>query len=512
MRNSLLLYCIFFSILTNAQREADCVYSGAAIYYNTLYPPPYAPSILKFNENELASIDDTCTIAISPGYSTSSFADKNGNFCFVTNGWRLVNSFGEVLAYKLWDAAMPHPGGTGDTTEVLFQKGPLFLAAPGDSTKAYLFYGQFKYLPYANTVANQDVFFSYAYLDIPSQQLISKNNTISTDTTSLFDINATRHANGRDWWITKNGKYSNEIYIGLLSNTGMGTMQKYTIAQLEPRIQNRTYSFFNEQGNKYVHFMNRTTKYIQTYDFDRCTGTFSNPREYDLNDSLRGDDFNACVISPDGSKFYVLRLTYLDTNVYRPGVHQFDFETQSFTRILTVGGLIGLTPNYKEILITNKVFINDSAFIFTLNRITQPDSLGLQSNYLQNTDTTLNFIGFTVPPNFANHRLGVLEGSGCDTLGPVGLANKIVVEPFLLVYPNPNQGLLNIKLSFSKSKATNIRVYNSSGQQVLQSQLIGNNTQVDLRTLSLPSGVYWVEVLCNEQLLRQKFVYCGDNY
>ena len=114
-------------------------------------------------------------------------------------------------------------------------------------------------------------------------------------------------------------------------------------------------------------------------------------------------------------------------------------------------------------------------------------------------------------PNIVNYRLGPLVGNACDPLSNNSLGLQQQLKIGMDVFPNPNQGLLNIRLNNSKNKTTAIHIFNSSGQQVLQSQMVGHSAQIDLTTLELPVGVYWVEVLCNEQLLRQKFVYSGGN-
>jgi hypothetical protein len=107
-------------------------------------------------------------------FSKATFSNKNtGELIFASNGWRLINNDGVILTHKLYFDNMPHPGGTPDTTDVINRGSPLFLPHPGDSTKAYLLYGQL-FTPFVIGGYNlrADKFFTYALLDIPSKTLI----------------------------------------------------------------------------------------------------------------------------------------------------------------------------------------------------------------------------------------------------------------------------------------------------------------------------------------------------
>jgi hypothetical protein len=491
---SYIIYLMLLSVYGIAQREADCIWAGQTAL--STINPPYYPCILKFNGDNLNYLDSTCYVGISTGYSPSSYSDKRGNFKFVCNGWRLENSNDEVLAYKLWRDDMPWPSG-GDTNEVLLQKGPLFLNDPGDSTKVYLFYGQFKYINMPNTIfTKRDIYFTYAYLDVPSQQLVSKNNIILTDTTSVSDMVATRHANGRDWWIIKPGLNSNTHYLGLLDPTGI-EMERITIPELTAREQSNTVSFFNEEGTKYVHFTFQNFKFIQTYDFDRCTGQMSNPQEYDLTDLLRVDDVNTSILSPDGSKMYILRYTYEDTLIYPPGIFQYDFDNGNFTRISARGSLQFLTPNNKEIFVSTRINLPDTSFRF-FNRIKYPNLPGLACEFISNTDTIRHAISISTPPNFANFRLGPVDGTICDSLG---IDNPVAVEQlweeqenkFALVFPNPFVTELNLRLQTAPKKPLLLQVHNTVGQLLWQCSITQQTTQIPLTQWS--KGLYLLRVV-----------------
>jgi len=503
----------FFTIVNKAlsQRQSDIIVDGNS-FFSIPWEAPGQNFLMVFNEDSLEFIDNETPINISGITSRSAYADKYGNLKFASNGWRLVNGFGEVLSYKLWSPNMPRPNDSYDTTMVLISKGPLFLEAPGDSSKVYLFYGEYKAVtpnpPSIFSSINYDFNFSYALLDVATQSLISQNNTVLTDTTSLSDAVAVRHGNGRDWWIIKPGIFTNEYYISLLDPSGLSNMVRIVIPGLIPHEQTNTVSHFTQDGNKFIHFTGLGSKWVQRFDFDRCAGTLSNPIETDLNPIFRPLDPCNFTISPDGSKFYAVRLNYNNDPTYQAGIYQYDFNTDTLSLYIQRTGLSFLTPNFKEILFFTRLVPNTTTDLY-YSSINNPNGLGVACEVEMFKYEVLNLPYNLYSPNIVNYRLGPLVGSACDPLSNNSLGLQQQMKIGMDVYPNPNQGLLNIRLNNSKNKVTTLQIFNSSGQKVMQDQLISNSKQIDLRSLTLPSGVYWVEVLCKEQLLRQKFVYCG---
>ena len=212
-----------------------------------------------------------------------------------------MNGDNDIVSHKLWFNSTPHPGGV-DSTSVDIVAGPLFLPHPSDSTKAYLFYGQYSHYSLQSLNFVADNFFTYALLDIPTKTLISKNNVLLTDTSSLGDMQACRHANGRDWWLIKPDIYSNKFFIGLLTPQGL-QMTNVTIPNAPNSIRCNTSSKFNIQGTKYIHYNGAYSRMVHEYNFDRCTGTLSNFVLHNISDSISPADGSlaSMSISPDGS-------------------------------------------------------------------------------------------------------------------------------------------------------------------------------------------------------------------
>jgi hypothetical protein len=349
----ILLVGLFFSSQVHllAQRQSDVIWAGNS-FFSIPQEAPARNFLLVFNEDSLEYIDNETPIILTGLDSRAAYSDRHGNLKFASNGWRLVNSSGDILSYKLWRDDIPWSGGSPDTTMTRISKGPLFLEDPGDSNRVYLFYGaSAENLPSSTLgLTRQDVLFSFVLLDVNSQSIISYHHNYLTDTTSLSDAVAVRHGNGRDWWILKPGIYTNEFYVALLDPSGLSEMEKITIPGLVPREQTTTVSHFTQDGNTFIHFTGLGPKWVQRYDFDRCTGTLSNPQETDLTGLFREQDPSNFTISPDGSKFYAVRLNYNDSN-YLAGNYQYDFDTDILTQLNNnFSGLSFLTPNFKEVL------------------------------------------------------------------------------------------------------------------------------------------------------------------
>jgi hypothetical protein len=122
-----------------------------------------------------------------------------------------------------------------------------------------------------------DIYFTYALLDIPTQSLISKNNIILSDTSSMGDMQACRHANGRDWWIIKPHIYTDLYYVGLLDPAGI-SMNLVQLPGVPHLLRSNTSSKFNIQGTKYIQYIGQPHRQVHEYDFDRCLGLLSNYR------------------------------------------------------------------------------------------------------------------------------------------------------------------------------------------------------------------------------------------
>jgi len=387
---------------------------------------------------------------------------------------------------------------------LLYTQNPLFLPDPGDSTKAYLFYGQYRYANLFGTgPALLDVLFTYAYLDIPTQSLISKGNVAISDTTSIGGLAAVRHANGRDWWVVKPGRFQDEYYVGLLGPQGI-EFEKRILSDVEHLEQGRPCSYFSESGDIFVNATGFSFK-IYRFNFDRCEGSFSNVVLHSVADSVWNGDWMAPALSGDGSKFYFRRSSFPFGTPGTYGLYQYDFDTGQIVKLSILSPSIQITPNFRQIIQGSTAFAPDTAFQ-TYNLIYFPDSAGVACTFQANVDTVLNAPNFIAPSAIVNFRLGKIEGSPCDTIVS-SLAQVPEKEQNIHLYPNPSCGSLNINLSNGGIELKQILIYNTVGQEVYERKLSGNAVSLELGSIGINPGVYYVEIRSEDRVYRQKVIY-----
>jgi hypothetical protein len=506
MKKYILLLSFSWSLnFAFAQREADAMFFGGCYNNQTcLCNAPLQGNIYKFNADSLEDIIDPACLPLSSFYSKATFCDKNtGELIFASNGWRLINDDNQILTHKLYFDNLPHPGGP-DTTSVDVASSPLFLAHPGDSTKAYLFYGQYSSFSYQQTNLYHDKFFTYALLDIPTKSLISKNNVLLNDTSSNGDIQACRHANGRDWWIIKPDIWSNKYFIGLLTPQGI-EMNNITLQGVPSILRVNTSSKFNIQGTKYIHYNGGLSRVIHEFDFDRCTGTLSNFVLHNISDSISPADGSlaSMTISPDGSKFYFSR----NGSFFPPinqGFFQVDLNTDSIRFIYGYGGNPQMMPNGKKMIFRSGFLDSNNLFQRRIGEIENPNANfdDLIIDYFKYNHPNAN-LGIA-PSNFAYMRLGADTLSICDSLSVITKKSANKEPSGLVVYPNPANHQLN--LTFEKSITGYIKITDALGKVVYSHNINNPIIELPIDISNFTNGVYYLSYRNKEVSIHKKFI------
>lgn len=502
----LVLIYLLFNIAAFAQREADAMYFGGCFGGGCWCNTPNQGNIYQFNQDSLVQIIDPACLPLRTFYSAATFADKHtGELLFACNGWRLINGDGQILSHKLWFDDMPHPQDSPDTTVVNVQAGPLFLPHPGDSTKAYLFYGQLWPFQMQNQSGRFDKYFTYALLDIPNRTLISKNNILISDTSINGDMQACRHANGRDWWIIKPDIWTNKFFVGLLTPQGI-EMNPITIPGAPADLRVNTSSKFNIQGTKYIHYSGGISRTIHEYNFDRCSGTLSNLVIHDISDSISVLDntLATMTISPDGSKFYIQRNSTLTFDSLAQGLFQVDLSTDSMKLIARRGYVPQMMPNGKKLLFGSRFTDSNNVNQRRVGEIANPNAPfnELIIDYFKyNTPNSLTTIA---PNNFAYMRLGADTLSICDSLSVITKKSGLKENGGLAMFPNPATNQLN--LVFDKNSIGKIIINDALGKEVY-SYLMSNDSlefQIDISNFS--NGIYYVSYRNKDVSIHKKFI------
>ncbi len=225
-------------------------------------------------------------------------------------------------------------------------------------------------------------------------------------------LTATKHANGRDWWLLVNPRDSNVYYRYLLDPSGVQRMEDQAIGQNVTSGLGQ--AVFSPDGRWHVRFNTISASlgcYLDIYEFDRCTGLLSHHLTQHLDiPAVAG----GTAISPNS------RYLYITTT---PQVDQYDLQaTDILASQQTVAEYDGFldpfpTTFYQiQLAPDGKMYISSANSTNYLHIIHQPDLPGLDCEIEQHGYRLPTKNAFSVP-NFPNYRLGPVDGSPCDTLG-----------------------------------------------------------------------------------------------
>lgn len=94
-------------------------------------------------------------------------------------------------------------------------------------------------------------------------------------------MEATKHANGRDWWVLMHRYNSDKFYKILVSQDTIQVFDQIIGPVITDDVAGQ--AVFSPDGSKYVLI---TDNSLDLYDFDRCTGVLSNHQLLNLPDSI----------------------------------------------------------------------------------------------------------------------------------------------------------------------------------------------------------------------------------
>ena len=413
----------------------------------------------------------------------ATISDKHGQLIAYTDGCRILNRDHQ----RMLNGDTLSPGAVfeefcGSVSYPSWQP-TIFLPKPGSDSLYYLFH-----------IRGDDYWWSpmnlmYSVIDASGDGglgvVISKNKVVLSDSLFLGDyVTATRHGNGRDWWIVNPRQFSNNFHISLLSKDTVvyKGMQDFDHLNLEiDSFPWNSQTAFSADGSKY--FRN-SPKSLLMLDFDRCTGKMSNPVRLDWDSLPFG---GGGVATSPNSRF--LYLTSGGT------VQQYDLSAPDLAASMQVvavydGTLAPFPANFFQMMPApdGKIYIITSHDNNVLHVINNPNDLGLACNVEQHA-ITLPARQSYVFINFANYNLGPLDPP-CDTTGGVGTVSQNVSSRRLQVVPNPTTGLTEVSLPNSEGGL--ISVYNSGGQKIKSIAIPPGTPKLSLDLEQNPTGIYAV--------------------
>jgi hypothetical protein len=481
-----LFYCILFCFKIHAQEYKR----------NNLWTLGFAPVItLDFNNNANLTIDSLAFPALR---FNSSIADTNGSLTFFTTGFILYSRDGSnlkngdttncPLGKKLYNYY--YGGSLYDQTSIILPKvgNQYYVINTGMSDSAW---------DERQTNFRFDVL-SYCVVDMDGNagkgKVIIKDSVLMQNARlSHNKMTATRHANGRDWWLIKPHQTEHKFYKFLVTPYGIALQDSQSFALPNLPIIILSQSTFNESGIQYAFCSNTETRNtVSLYNFNRCNGmlafnhTIETPHD---TSSYFEDDYSSgvCFSSNDSLLYIVNEFTIWQKYIY---------DTSAPILITGPDTNIVYFPVYRNAKLApnGKIYIgNASGQLKSMAFIDSPNVRGLGCAFRGrgNGALTQSYTNILTPPNMPNFALGKLVGSGCDTLFATGLQNVITTkQPSVFIYPNPATNTININYKLSLTEKATLNIYNLLGMLIKQVLINSNKELLNINVSGIQSGLY----------------------
>ncbi len=449
---------------------------------------------LDFNYNPRAVYYDSIPMDF---WATNAVVSEpnTGRVLFYTNGISIQDSTKQMMLNGDSINYGRHWLNDKDVGYRLFQ-GAFILPKPNSSTQYYLLHQLYDGFPRAGGGLDYYVIKTYfSLIDMSLNngrgKVVQKNQLLMRKNTSPSIFSATKHANGRDYWVLTQSIHLDTFFRFLVTPQGIqGPFWQKTGRHYTTEIGGGAGACFSPNGEYFGLFDGATG--VHTFDFDRCTGLLSNfnyiPRA--RNNAIGGLSFSPnsrfCYISNYNNMAQIDMANNpptLDTVAVIDGFQDTLFTNLGITNFFTSQ----LAPD-------NKIYITCFSANFYYGIIDNPDALGTACNVQQHALRFPTVNNGTIPHN-PNYRLGALAGSGCDTLTATQTAHTASPEGFLRAFPNPAYEHTRLAWDEPLKNNTEISITNSIGQIVKTILVERGFTYKEIDLKDLPNGVYFVTLL-----------------
>jgi len=481
--NKLLFLLLLSGNTLLAQREAySWIYGNCDTTNNC--QGVYGTAIIKFNDDSIESIRRV-DFPVPFGFLSSCISNSNGDLLLATSRNYVFDSLGNTLLdFRTNDF---------NNLQLGYQRHSAMFFKLNDETNDYYFVN-FK-VAWIDSTENplmhhriSRIYCSKIRVDENGYNVIKVDTLLRNDTILGGGIQACRHANGRDWWIFSSTWNQKQYLRGLLTPYSL-TFDVYN-GPGPDAFQNSGRNHFSSDGTKLFHYITTSFRKMQIYDFDRCTGELSNFREMNFSNYIPFPpyDFTPFVLSPDASKIYMGRSNSGQSNYE---TIQVDVETGQMYVIADSVFVPLLTPNLKWVVSGYQDIFFTS--IDDLSVIKQPNNMGINANrtFINNCLEVNGAI--QEPIEYANHLLGPIDGSSCDTLGLNDETSIKKIEQFSFhVFPNPGKEEINFATDLPMPVKLIIR--DSQGKTVIENTFNQKLFSVSTGLSELNAGIYFVEL------------------
>jgi hypothetical protein len=496
MKFAFLVSFLFTCFGSHAQNQGNiwCFGDSAGINFNTLSnPQPFSSS--------LRTRGSCCSIADTSGnllFYANTRAGVIGNTTIVWNSNNQIMQGGDSIVGQGWYYEL------------------IVIPNPSDNKTYYLF---------SIGVTNSgDEGLYYSVIDMNQNGglgAVIQKNVMLLNYPSSDGLSAIKHGNGRDWWILfrRGGLPTNEFYFFLITPFGIQGPFVYGIGSISNSNILRTK--FSPDGSKLL--IINWAGLVELFDFDRCTGSPSNPMTIEPENCC--PNYFSAEFSPSGNLIYIGNeeldsCNIVQYNLLAPDIVASKDTIYSFTYppSYASGGELKIGPDGK-IYVANgyyngvqnfypyqdSMYNNYNMFISVIN---SPDSLGSLCNFQPYSFYLGGKRSYLGLPNNPNYDLPADSNSICDTLVNIS-TNEIQKENGTLdifyhsgwqtVFLNANS-LLGNKYSLSIFEVSGRNVYQVEGN------LNSHSISKGLSCSNIANGIYIVSLQTERERLVKRFV------
>jgi hypothetical protein len=355
----------------------------------------------------------------------------------------------------------------------------------------------------------------YCEFDINSDSLTHKNEVFLPLGTGLkMAIGATRHANGRDWWVVNHVAIGRKFFTALVSEQGF---EPHMVQEIGSKHGFDTPTgngggaigsiLFSRNGERLI--VTSLEGIIEEFSFDRCSGqlTFVRTIHPGVMDLSRLLYFS--TLSPDGNILYVSN-NNAENDTYQ--IEQYDLSSSdpwgSRYEVVNMGsghgaGSVQLGPDGRVYFMAG--YWGTGTGLYDTDHmqvIHQPNIMGPGCQFQANgvsIPTHTGLMGLTLP-YFINYNLKAQPNSPCDTLGIGYSVEKPLLPQRLSAYPNPGKDFCQLELppDFS-GEVTQLIGRDLQGKEVNLSWSVETEGHIRVNTQSLSPGLYTLELRSGRQ-------------
>ncbi|MBL7809649.1 MAG: hypothetical protein JNN28_17645 [Saprospiraceae bacterium] len=399
--------------------------------FGSFNDPPPASTILNFNGDTLKiepiekpmELEGSCAI----------MCDSVGKLLFYSNGCYIANTTHQMMANgdsigkgKL-ETSFCKTGGNP------LNQGIIALPKPGSNHLFYLFYTDIgspyfmqPFFPLA------PVTMYYSIIDMTLENglgaVVEKNKVIIQDTFARSMIQASRHFDGKSWWIIMPKSHSNCYWTLLLTENGIDTIFNQCVGQIWGDRDSQGQAVFSPNSKYYARF--NYFYGLNIYNFNNITGSLSQPVVSDFGQ----DTFFLSGLAFSPNSRFVYTSTY--NKLWQFDTRENDIST---TRILI--GELTTPPNIQVITHLNqaqvapdgKIYIGGAGEFKHLHVINRPNCYGLECGLEQYALEMAGRSHYTMPnlPHFNYWN----EADTCETasVNTIDGSNHKSIK----IFPNP---------------------------------------------------------------------------